>query len=304
MKIGWLTTTTGVYGSVRLMIEASNVLTDLGHQCFIYTETGQYDNWLPCKAIHKPDSEINNDNLDCLFMACVITVPLLKIFENSNAVVKSYLMMGFPVEKVTDIFAEQIVDYVIRNYWIIADGGWQFEYIKRFTDDYGPAIGGINLQQFHPHDVKKTCDVIWSRDWRKKKGSGMVEGAIHGLRHDYYWGRGFSQSELPVFLSRGRVFVDGHQRGGFCNPVLEAMACGLVPVCTDIGCNSDFVIHGKTGYRVSNPITMRHYIDHLLRDEQERENMRQLGQLTVKQFDYGIVIPKLETAIKEHLTRC
>lgn len=47
------------------------------------------------------------------------------------------------------------------------------------------------------------------------------------------------------------IFFFPSRREGLANVLLEALACGCVPVCTDIGGNRDVVENGKTGYLFS-----------------------------------------------------
>ena len=41
MKIGFLISGIGIFGSVREVVENCNVLTDLGNECFIFNPEGE-----------------------------------------------------------------------------------------------------------------------------------------------------------------------------------------------------------------------------------------------------------------------
>lgn len=65
------------------------------------------------------------------------------------------------------------------------------------------------------------------------------------------------------------IFVLPSCREGLSNALLEAMACGLAPVVTDIGGNDQLVIHGETGLLVppGDAISLREAIDKLLEQD-------------------------------------
>jgi len=111
------------------------------------------------------------------------------------------------------------------------------------------------------------------------------------------------QMELSKFLNQGRIFVDGHSQGGWCNPVIEAMASGVPVVCTDIKCTRDFAINWETALTVApgDSDGMRRRIDLLLQKPDLAEELRVNALKKVKEFDYKIIAPRLIEAIKKRL---
>ena len=126
----------------------------------------------------------------------------------------------------------------------------------------GVPFGGVNLGQFMPGDKKRTGAkklVIHSNDPRERKAPEIVREAVEIIKKnsdvdvDSYWNRRFTQTQLVQFLQSADVFIDGHRRAGWCNPVIEAMACGTATVCTDIGAVKDFAHDGVTSLVVPAP---------------------------------------------------
>ncbi len=306
MWIAWLISSGGIFGSVREMIETSNVLVDLGHKVTIYTPQGVDAKWLPCKANFRKMGHLDKDCPDVLFLMTTPEEPYFSIWKNSKAKIKSYCMMGYATDalhKEPDRFLSEKHNWIVKNHWCICDGSWQLRDMKRFNPDVGPAIGGVNLDQFHPVEVPKSVDVVWSNDPRPRKDSITVAKAINGLSNDFYFKKGIPQDKIAEFLSKGRVFADSHVRGGWCNPVAEAMACGVPVVCTNIPCNEDFAIHGRTALLVEpgDWQKMREYIELLLTDIDLYNDLRDEGLARIAKFDYRLVTPKLADAIQRHL---
>lgn len=200
-----------------------------------------------------------------------------------------------------------------RNFLLLADSSWQVEWIKKNVGyDAGPSFGGVNLNMFRPttETFSGKYRIIYSGDPRERKGTDTVEKAIEILKknplvnaeYDSYWGKKFSQEKLVEFIQEGHIFLDGHRRAGWCNPVAEAIACGTVPVCTDIGANRDFAIDGHTALvvPVDDPEAMVSAAMRLM-DENFRTSLRSKGLTYIQRFSYDKVVPHLEQALENRI---
>lgn len=95
--------------------------------------------------------------------------------------------------------------------------------------------------------------------------------------------------EVPQWLRAADVFVLASHNEGLPNVVLEAMACGLPVVATDVGGTSEAVSHGRTGLLVPAGDVQRlaQALDRLLGDAEERERMGQAGRrVAVTDFNW------------------
>ena len=295
MKIGWMIRSGGVWGSVREAIEICNVLTRLGHDVTIYTDSGVDENWLPNVVKWDKKEVVSNTEFDYLVFSDSPDEPYFTLFKEAKARLKSGCLMGFDGNPQS--LQTPKLKYLFEECLGISDGPWQLKYLND-----GFAIGGINISQFKPQDVEKRYDVVWSGDTRKKKDGATVIKATEGMKVESYYGRNLSQQQLPEFISAGIVFADAHIRGGWCNPVLEAMACGVAVVCTETNCNSDFAIHGYSCFKVKefDWKSMNYWIKVLLNDWKTRAMFIQNGLYTAAQYDYNIIGAKFE---KEIITR-
>jgi len=84
-----------------------------------------------------------------------------------------------------------------------------------------------------------------------------------------------SQSELSILYSSSKVLLLTSISESSPKAILEAMACGIPVVATDIIGNKDISIDGKTGYmvKIKNPQDMAEKVKMLLDDESLRKKM-------------------------------
>lgn len=291
MNIGWLIRGAGIFGSVREAIEIGNALVRLGHSFTFYCDEGKDEGWLQNVIQWKRTGELLTDELDALIWSDKPEEPYWEIFQKSPAKLKAFCCMGFDPE--SDFITGKIKQ-IFETYHVIADSQWQLDFLKPYVKSIGVPIGGININQFGPVITDHKHDLIWSGDSRGKKGGGYVLNAIHGFNSGTYFKKGIPQDKMAEFLCSSRIFVDGHVRGGWCNPVMEAMACGLSVVCTETPCNSDFA---KDGYnclkvKIGDTHRMRMAIYDLLNDSEYRIKLSANAVKTAHEYSYDkVVIP-------------
>ncbi len=320
LRIGFLTPTVGTFGAIREMVEISNVLVDRGHSVTIYHPDGKPCVWLPCRAGYGTIAEIPTAQLDVLIGIIDWQPDLYSLMLASPAKVNAVCLMGFAPSdemaaglrgesKPRDRAERVLVDAMRQGMTILADSSWQTEWFRQATGYglIGPAFGGINLVQFHPapKTPRTKLRVIASGDPRERKGGDTMTAAMEMIRAamgdkvetDTYWNRRFTQAQLVEFLQQGDVFLDGHRRAGWCNPVAEAMACGTTVVCTDIGAVRDFALRGWSAMvvPVDDPGAMADAALYALGNEGVRQRLASNGLAQIAKFDYQTVAVELET---------
>lgn len=321
LNIGWITPTVGTFGAVREMVEVSNVLHERGHQVTIYHPEGTQVKWLTSFADCRRLEEVDRAYMDVLIGIVDWKPELYKHLLNAHTKVKAICLLGFdPTEQMAqalktgknfyDAAQKMIYDAMQRKFLILADSSWQLEWVKNQVGyPAGPAFGGINLSMFFPlaeEPQDRPFTVVYSGDPRERKGTEVVKKAIelvkekHDIEVDSYWGRKFTQYELVKFLQHGHAFLDNHRRAGWCNPVAEAIACGCVPVCSDIGANRDFAIHEQTALRVpvDDAEAMAAATMRLIEEPDLRKNLKNKGLKLIQQFSYNTVVSQLENSLE------
>ncbi len=324
LKIAFITPTIGTFGAIREVVEVSNVLIGKGHKVYIYHPEGGECKWLKCLAECRKLNSISFDSFDVLIGILDWQPELYTDFLHTKSTIKAICLLGFePTEQMAqalrgetaspDKAQRMILDSIQKKFLILADSSWQVEWIKKNVGyAAGPAFGGINLSMFYPSKAAKPQEeikIIYSGDPRERKGTDTVETAIETIRKTYsgpkkiifdsYWGKKFPQHLLVDFIQKGDIFLDGHRRAGWCNPVAEAIACGCVPVCTNIGASRDFALNRETALVVemNDPQAMALAAIELIDDEELRKKLAENGLNHIQKFSYDNVVPVLEKVL-------
>ena len=98
------------------------------------------------------------------------------------------------------------------------------------------------------------------------------------------------------WYQRVSVFIDGHRRAGWCNPVFEAMACEAAVVCTDIPAAKPLAEDGVTArvVAVDDAAAMAEAILWYLRAPGRIEAMGKRARERTTQWTYDHAAQRLE----------
>ena len=110
-----------------------------------------------------------------------------------------------------------------------------------------------------------------------------------------------AQDELIRHYQADTIYVLTSYYEGLPTTILEAMACGIPVVATDIPGTNDAVVDGETGILVppKNPKALADGIIKLLGDENLREKMGEAGRKRVeKEFSWDIVCKRVLNAYR------
>ncbi|MEE8422927.1 MAG: glycosyltransferase, partial [Thermodesulfobacteriota bacterium] len=121
-----------------------------------------------------------------------------------------------------------------------------------------------------------------------------------GLEEDVvFLGR---RSDISPLLSVMDVFVLTSLEEGFSNAILEAMAAGKPVIATDVGGNSEAVIHGKTGLLVPSmdSNSLADAINNMLCEPEMAEKMGEAGrERIVGEFSMNAMVRNMEHLYKD-----
>ncbi len=104
--------------------------------------------------------------------------------------------------------------------------------------------------------------------------------------------------KLPEYLSQAEVFARPARSEGLGNSFLEAMACGLPVIGTEVGGIPDFLTSGQTGWfcEVDNPFDLAEKIKLITNPENDdlvRKVLVQARQLIVDKYDWDKIALKI-----------
>ena len=96
------------------------------------------------------------------------------------------------------------------------------------------------------------------------------------------------------------IFVFPSHCEGFGNPPMEAMACGVACVTTNVGAVPDYTIPGKTALvsPPKDPETLAQNIIELLENENKRKQIAKNAYNYIKQFTWDKAVEQLERIFK------
>jgi len=94
-----------------------------------------------------------------------------------------------------------------------------------------------------------------------------------------------NHEDIPLWISASDILVLPSLSEGRPNVVLEALACEVPVVATDVGGIPELIINGETGYLVpaKNPLELSEKVNKLLGDENQREKMGKFGRKSIIQ---------------------
>ena len=108
-------------------------------------------------------------------------------------------------------------------------------------------------------------------------------------------------NEIPVLLNAVDVFVLPTLAEGSCNAIVEAMACGLPVVSSDLPFNDD-VLNSKNSIRI-NPLSIEEIRQaiNILKDEKKRDELAINALETAKELSIDMRARKILDFISKNI---
>jgi glycosyltransferase involved in cell wall biosynthesis len=304
MKIGFIISGIGVYGSVREVVENSNQFINLGHEVIIFNPEGNKIWWLDCKAECKLLNEISNYEFDLLILVATPNFEYYEILKNAKAAKKVFCFMGFDTK--FNPFDNKNLKQIAYEFIITADGQWQLDWLTENTKCrvINAPLGGINTEMFKPlQKERKEIIIGWSGDGRKRKGGIFIQEMLikYNLKAETYFNKNIPQNRMAEWFAGIDIFIDNHYSGGWCNPVAEAMACKKAIVCSYTLCNSMFAKNEETAmmFEYGKVDDMYTQLMKYFYNQDLIKSISENGYNKIKEFDYKIISSNFLQAIKE-----
>jgi glycosyltransferase involved in cell wall biosynthesis/GT2 family glycosyltransferase len=289
MRLGFIEPHLRRYGGIRRMVEFANRLTARGHHVVFYLPEDEplTCSWMRCDAEIRPITQGCDDPLDIILFNHEPQWYLLDQFTRADRRMFYALHYGKLYDKEASWECLRApVDLQLANSSWTAD---------RIAEEIGTRptvqLGGVNRTVFRPYGGPKRFDVLCSglgKDW---KGTDTIleAGRRLGIGVDGYGDKDLDQPALGREYDAARVFAVGSWFEGFCQPGLEALACGVPLVTTDNGGCREYAVHQQTALVVPprDAEAMADAIQRLLVDDQLAKQLSENGlDLVDASFDW------------------
>ncbi len=136
------------------------------------------------------------------------------------------------------------------------------------------------------------------------KGDGALHGAQAlalqlGVSGCLALPGGAPHEDVPGWLDGADIFLNTSNIDNTPVSVMEAMACGLCVVSTDVGGMPFLIEHGRDGLLVppDDPAAMAAAVSHLLNEDGLAGRLSQNARSRVEPFDWGTVLPRWEALL-------
>jgi GT2 family glycosyltransferase len=291
MRLGFVEPHLRRFGGIRRMVEFSNRLVARGHRVTFYVPDDQVAvgcNWMRCDAAIKPITAGFGDQLDIVLWNHEPQWHLIERFEHARRRIFYALHYGFLYGKQGSWESLRVpVDLQLAN------SNWTADQIANETG-YRPTVqlGGANRDVFRPYGGAKKYRVLCSGDDKRAwKGTDTIHeaGELLGLKIEGYSDKDLEQPALGREYDAAEVFVVGSWFEGFCQPGLEALACGVPLVTTDNGGCREYATDGETALVVPprDARAMADAIQHLLDDPVYAARLATNGlEVVARDFDW------------------
>jgi glycosyltransferase involved in cell wall biosynthesis len=131
------------------------------------------------------------------------------------------------------------------------------------------------------------------------KGDGSLQLTQHvakdlGVSNHIHFPGGVPKAEVPHWLQRGDIFINTTDIDNTPISVLEAMACGLCVVSTNVGGIPYLLDNEQNALLVppDNPEAMMAAVRRILTEPGLAENLSQNARRKVEQFDWSVILPQ------------
>jgi GT2 family glycosyltransferase len=289
LRVAFVEPHLGRYGGVRRVLEFSNRLVARGHRV----------------GLLLPDDE----TLSCSWMRCdAQIIPLSTGYEMDwDVVVFNHEPQWYLLDRFTG--SPRRIFYALHHGRLYGkEGSWEAARASvdlqlansNWTADQIAAeigvrptvlVGGANREVFRPYGGPKRYPLLCSGVTKAWKGTDTIleAGARLGLPVEGYAAKDLDQPDLGREYDAAEVFAVGSWFEGFCQPGLEAMACGVPLVTTDNGGCLEYAIHEQTALVVPprDPVAMADAIARLRDDPRLAQELVQNGlELVERDFDW------------------
>lgn len=269
------------------------------------------------------------------FIWAEITTRLIKILDTPIIL----NLHGGNLPAFSEKFPNRVLWVLSSASHVVSPSPYLQKKLKRFRDDIQVLPNPIHIEDFAYHRRRiVNPKLIWVRAFHEiynpslalkvlsrlvenfpdvqltmvgpDKGDGSLE-RMKGIAKDLgvidhiHLTGGVHKEEVPEYLSRGDIFINTTNFDNTPVSVIEAMACGLPIVTTNVGGIPWLVEDGVDGLLVppDDPDAMAAAIECILKDLSLASKLSHNARQKAESFDWSIVLPQWENVFSELLIK-
>jgi len=169
-------------------------------------------------------------------------------------------------------------------------------WLRAFHRVYNPVMAPKVLSHLFPAFPETRLTMIGP-----DKGDHTLQATIEcaqalGVTHMMSLPGSVSKSEVPGVLNKNDIFINTTNSDNAPTSLIEAMACGLCVVSTNVGGIPYLINHNVDGILVppDDPMAMANAIQRILSEPGLAEKLSLNGRKKAEQLDWSIVLPQWE----------
>lgn len=311
-----------LFGGVKRFFEIGNILIDRGHRFIVFTPEGIAASWFPYKGETEKLSNLNEYELDILFISETGYLP--NLLESKSRI------------KVFYSISQKSIKEVLKHpeIHIFANSSTGYNLIKRkFRYHAVKVFGGIDTKAFYPKEIVRNPGdpftvLAFGRLSRKKKGIPIIVRACERLysqgyniklilfdspiddrSHELYkkftckvpfeFVLNHPVMENVHLFHRADIYLCAEARTGWSNPSIEAMASGVPVVGTTSG-TTDFLLDGETGIVVwRNSWSFSRAMKKLIKDPDLARKYARNALNKIEEFTWTRMVDQIEEFVQK-----
>lgn len=169
-------------------------------------------------------------------------------------------------------------------------------WLRAFHEIYNPSLGPKVLARLLPEFPDASLTMVGP-----DKGDGSLKRARQtaldlGVADRVCFPGGVAKAEVPDWLQKGDIFLNTTNVDNTPVSVLEAMACGLCTVSTNVGGLPYLLDHQQDALLVppDDAAAMASAVRRVLTEPGLAERLSQAGRAKARQHDWSVVLPQWE----------
>jgi glycosyltransferase involved in cell wall biosynthesis len=227
-----------------------------------------------------------------LRLAHVVTTPSRYLYETMQPYSQKIRLLPNPIN---------FDSYIFRHR---TNPGPNLIWLRAFHEVYNPTLAVRSLAQLMT-DYPEARLMMIGPD----RGDGSLDETKNVARELHVLDRiefpgGVSKNDVPTWMDKGDIFINTSNVDNTPVSVLEAMACGLMVVSTNVG-GIPYLLEDKiTALLVppKNPPAIADAIQRLLTDQDLAQSLVKNARKVVERFDWSAILPEQEKLFIESIS--